>query len=115
MKLYLSHLSRLGDDTGDLRRLAGILVALTINCRRLNNSLEQGVAKILSWTLGLPRRGIRITTKQQLILAFMAELNRRMELQEVGPDTVFELGVFITTELIKKKGWDQSGSTEISS
>ena len=113
MKIYLGHLARLGDDTGDLRGLAGILVALTINCRRLNNSLEQGVAKILSWTLSLPRSGT--TTKQQLILAFMAELNRRLELQEVGPDTVFELGVFITTELIKKKGWDQSGSTGISS
>ena len=111
VKIYLGHLARLSEDTGDLRGLAGILVALTINCRRLNNSLEQGMAKILRWTL----RGGRTTSNKQLIMAFMAELNRRMELQEVSPDTVCEMGVFITTEFIKKKGWDQSISTEISS
>ena len=104
MKIYLGHLSRLGEDTGDLRRLAEILVALTITCRRLNNTLEQGMAKILRWVLSLPRRGT--TSNRQVIMAFMAELNRRMELQEVDPNTVCEMGVFITTELIKKKGWE---------
>ena len=104
MKIYLGHLSRLGEDTGDLRRLAEILVALTITCRRLNNTLEQGMAKILRWVLSVPRRGT--TSNRQVIMAFMAELNRRMELQEVDPNTVCEMGVFITTELIKKKGWD---------
>ena len=109
MKIYLGHLSRLGEDTGDLRRLAGILVALTITCRRLSNTLEQGMAKILRWVLSVPRRGN--ITNRQVIMAFMAELNRRMELQEVDPNTVCEMGVFITTELIKKKGWDQGVST----
>ena len=52
---------------------------------------------------------------KQLIVAFMAEFKRRMELQEVTPSTVCEMGVFITTELIKKKGWDQRVSTEESS
>ena len=104
MKIYLGHLSRLGEDTGDLRRLAEILVALTITCRRLNNTLEQGMAKILRWVLSVPRRGT--TSNRQVIMAFMAELNRRMELQEVDPNTVCEMGVFITTELIKKRGWE---------
>ena len=110
MKIYLGHLSRLGEDTGDLRRLAEILVALTINCRRLNNSLEQGMVKILRWVFGVPRRADPDNNK--LIAAFMAELNRRMGLQEVEPSTVCELGIFITTELIKKKCWDQPTSSQ---
>ena len=109
MKIYLGHLSRSSDDTGDLWRLAEILVSLTITCRRLNNSLEQGMARILRWFFTLQRKNI---TNRQLIVAFMAELNRRMGLQEVDPSTVCELGIFITTELIKKKGWDQPTSSQ---
>ena len=107
MQIYLEHRSRLSDDTGDLRKLAEILVSLSITCRKLNNSLAQGMARILRWFFTLQRKNI---TNQQLIVAFMAELKRRMDLQEVDPSTVCEMGVFITTDLIKKKGWDQSQS-----
>ena len=107
--MYLGQLCLHAQLTGDFHRLAEILVSLTVTCRRLNNTLEQGMAKILRWVLSLPRRGT--TTSRQVIMAFMAELNRRMELQEVDPNTVCEMGVFITTELIKKKGWDQGVST----
>ena len=68
------------------------------------------MVKILRWVLKLPRRGD--PNNNQLIAAFMAELHRRMELQEVSPITVCEMGIFITTELIKKTGWDQPVSTE---
>ena len=108
---YLQHLSRLTEDTGDLQRLSEILVSLSITCRKLNNSLEQGMVTILRWVFTLPRRSI---TNQQLIVAFMSELHRRMGLQEVDPNTVCELGIFITTELIKKKGWNQSATEDSS-
>ena len=114
VKIYLGHLARLGEDSGDLRRLAGVLVALIVTCRRLNNSLEQGMAKILRWVLNLPRRETTITNLQ-LIEAIMTEFNRRLQLREVDPNTVCELGVFITNELLKKKDWDQGVSTEIGS
>ena len=113
VKIYLGHLSQLSDETRDLRKLAEILVSLSITCRRLNNSLEQGMVKILRSVFTLPRRAD--PNNKQLIVAFMAEFKRRMELQEVTPSTVCEMGVFITTELIKKKGWDQRVSTEESS
>ena len=105
VKIYLEHLNRLSEVTGDIRKLSEILVSLSITCRKLNNSLEQGMAAILRWVFTLPRR---VITNQQLIVAFMSELHRRMGLQEVDPNTVCELGIFITTELIKKKGWNQS-------
>ena len=73
MKIYLGHLSRRSEETGDLRRLSEILVSLTLTCRRLNNSLEQGMTKILRYVFTLPRR---VLTNQQLIVAIMAELNR---------------------------------------
>ena len=110
MKIYLGHLSRRSEDAGNLRNLAETLVSLSITCRSLNNSLEQGMVKILRWVLSLPRRGDPNNNK--LIAAFMSELHRRMELQEVSPTTVCEMGIFITTELIKKKGWDQPVSAE---
>ena len=112
MKIYLENLSRLCDNSGDLQRLGRILVALTLNSRRLNNSLEEGTANILRWTFSLTRRRNTTTTTRQLVRAFMAELNRRLELSEVYPDTVYELGIFISTELLQKKGWDQGVTTE---
>ena len=68
------------------------------------------MTKILRWVLSLPRRADPNNNK--LIAAFMTELNRRLGLQEVEPSTVCELGIFITNELIKKKGWDQPASSQ---
>ena len=109
MKFYLEKISQHSDDIGDPQRLGELLVSLTITCRRLNNSLEQGMVRILRWVFTLPRR---VITKQQLIRTFMAELRRRMDLWEVDPITVSQLGLFITGELIKNRGRDEPASTE---
>ena len=80
--------------------MAVLMVSLTVTCDRLSNTLEQGVSRILRFAFsllgGVPR----------LRLAFLAELRRRMWLNEVTPATITQLGIFATTELIKKEGWD---------
>ena len=80
------------------------MVSMTVTCERLSNTLDQGVSKILRFAFSL-LGGVR-----QLRLAFLAELRRRMWLNEVTPTTITQLGIFATTELIKKEGWDQESA-----
>ena len=95
VKLHLSHLA-----IQDFKELAILMVSMTVTCERLSNTLDQGVSKILRFAFSL-LGGVR-----QLRLAFLAELRRRMWLNEVTPATITQLGVFATMELIKKEGWD---------
>ena len=99
VKIYISHLSKQSDLTGDFQKLAELLVSLTITCGRLNNSLDKGMENVLHFGVRLSRIG---DNNKTLKLAYMAELRRRMELEEVSSNTISQLGVFATMEIINK-------------
>ena len=84
--------------------MAVLMVSLTVTCDRLSNTLEQGVSRILRFAFSL------LGGAPQLRLAFLAELRRRMWLNEVTPATITQLGIFATMELIEKEGWDQESA-----
>ena len=100
VKLHLRHLALRAGQSGDFKEMAVLMVSLTVTCDRLGNTLEQGVSRILRFAFSL------LGGVPQLRLAFLAELRRRMWLNEVTPTTITQLGIFATNEVIKKEGWD---------
>ena len=90
IKIYLNHLAVQENQTGDYRQLAKVLVSLTVTCDRIENTLDQGLEKILRFALNIPGKDNRT----RLLKAFLKELRRRMELEQVSVDTISQLGVF---------------------
>ena len=90
------------NQTGDYRHLAKVLVALTVTADRLENTLDQGMERILRFAFNVPGEDNRT----RLFMAFIKELRRRMELEEVSIETICQLGVFVTFEVIEKEFFD---------
>ena len=65
-------------------------VGAGVTCDRIENTLDQGLEKILRFALNIPGKDNRT----RLLKAFLKELRRRMELEEVSVDTISQLGVF---------------------
>ena len=99
VKLYLRYLSLRAGQSGDFKEMAVLMARLVVRCQRLGQGMSR-VLQFLRFAFSL-LGGVR-----QLRLAFLAELRRRMWLNEVTPATITQLGVFATMELIKKEGWD---------
>ena len=85
-KIYVNHLAV----QENYLQLATVLVSLTVTCDRIENTLDQGLEKILRFAFSIPGKDNRT----RLLKAFMKELRRRMELEEVSVDTISQLGVF---------------------
>ena len=102
VKIYLNHLTVQESQTGDYRHLAKVLVSLTVTADRLENTLDQGMERILRFAFNVPGEGNRT----KLFMAFIKELRRRMELEEVSVETICQLGVFVTFEVIEKEFFD---------
>ena len=109
-KLYLSRLSDRCSIAGDFKALAEILVSLTVTTERLNNSLDQGVGKILRFMFGQQRSG---QSTKPLIRTYIKELRRRMVIGEVSSSTISQLGIYATNDIIQMEGWDEDSSDEI--
>ena len=97
--MYLTRLSDRCSIAGDFKALAEILVSLTVTCRRLNNSLDQGMENILQFIFEFSESR---DSDKMLIVAYMVELRRRLELNDVSPATISELGAFATNQILKK-------------
>ena len=86
------------------------MVSLTVTTERLNNSLDQGVGKILRFMFGQQRSG---QSTKPLIRTYIKELRRRMVIGEVSSSTISQLGIYATNDIIQMEGWDEDSSDEI--
>ena len=108
VKMYLSSLSKRCSILGDYKPVAEILVALTVTTERLNNSLEQGVEKILRFAFGQRRSG---QSNKPLMRIYISELKRRLVIGEVSTSTISQLGIYATSDIIQIEGWDDEDSS----
>ena len=95
VKIYLTLVVDQEDGT---RRLAQILVALVIVCGRLSNNLDQGLDKILEWSVSLPD----YEQFEMFVQEFWTEFSRRVKEEDVSSDLITQLGCFITMTAVKK-------------
>ena len=80
--------------------MAVLMVRLVVRCQRLGQGMSR-VLQFLRFAFSL------LGGVLQLRLDFLAELRRRIILSEVTPATITQLGIFATSELIEKEGWDE--------
>jgi len=80
------------------RRIAGLLAAMVSVCGKVGNKLEQGLDKVLDWTL---TRG-KPSTKERLISLFWIEISARLENGDIQENLLVQLGVFSMLAMVKK-------------
>ena len=67
-------------------------------CGKVGNKLEQGLDKVLDWTL---TRG-KPSTKERLISLFWIEISARLENGDIQENLLVQLGVFSMLAMVKK-------------